>query len=73
MGPVDQRDLNLAELLTADEVFITGTNKMIVPVIQVDETVIGNGRPGRITQKLMRALRIRIDEHYKNQTVHTDR
>jgi branched-chain amino acid aminotransferase len=73
MGPVDLRDLNLDELLTADEVFITGTNKMIVPVIQVDETVIGDGRPGRITQKLMKALRIRIDEHYKNQTVNTDR
>jgi branched-chain amino acid aminotransferase len=73
MGPVDLRDLNLDELLTADEVFITGTNKMIVPVIQVDETVIGDGRPGRITQKLMKALRIRIDEHYKNQTVPTDR
>ena len=73
MGPVDLRDLSLAELLTADEVFITGTNKMIVPVIQVDETRIGDGRPGRITQKLMNALRIRIDEHYKKQTVDTVR
>ena len=68
-GPVDLRDLSLAELLTADEVFITGTNKMIVPVVRVDETVIGDGRPGQRTQNLMNALRIRIDEHYKKQTV----
>ena len=73
MGPVDLRDLKLAELLTADEIFITGTNKMIVPVIQVDETVIGDGRPGRMTKNLMTALRISIDEHYEKQTVYTDR
>ena len=67
-GPVDLRDLGLAELLTADEVFITGTNKMIVPVVQVDDTAIGDGRPGRHTQDLMNGLRIQIDEHYKKQT-----
>jgi branched-chain amino acid aminotransferase len=69
MGPVDLRDLSLTELLAADEVFITGTNKMIVPVVQVDDTVISDGRPGRHTQNLMNALRIQIDEHYKNQSV----
>ena len=69
LGPVDLRDLSLVELLTADEVFITGTNKMIVPAVQVDDTVIGDGRPGRHTQNLMDALRIKIDEHYKKQTV----
>ena len=66
-GPVDLRELRLAELLTADEVFITGTNKMIVPVNQVDDQIIGDGRPGRITRKLMKALRIRIDEYFENQ------
>ena len=69
IGPVDLRDLSLAELLTADEVFISGTNKMIVPVVQVDDRVIGEGRPGRHTRHLMNALRIRIDEHYKKQKV----
>ena len=72
MGPVDLRDLPLAELLTADEVFITGTNKSIVPVVQVDDTVIGDGQPGEYTQNLMNALNIQIDEHYKKQTVETD-
>jgi branched-chain amino acid aminotransferase len=72
MGPVDLRDLPLAELLTADEVFITGTNKMIVPVVQVDDTVIGDGQPGEYTQNLMNAFHIQIDEYYKKQTVETD-
>jgi branched-chain amino acid aminotransferase len=72
MGPVDLRDLPLAELLTADEVFITGTNKMIVPVVQLDDTVIGDGQPGEYTQNLMNAFHIQIDEYYKKQTVETD-
>ncbi|MBW2433193.1 MAG: aminotransferase class IV [Deltaproteobacteria bacterium] len=65
--PVDIRDLRLDELTSADEVFITGTNKMIVPVVQVDRSPIGDGRPGRVTQTLMRALSKQIDEHYQKQ------
>jgi branched-chain amino acid aminotransferase len=54
--PVQIRDLPLNELLQAREAFITGTGKGIVPVVQVDETVIGDGRPGRDTRALMTAL-----------------
>jgi branched-chain amino acid aminotransferase len=46
----EMRDIALDELLTADEVFITGTNKEIVPVVKVDDTTIANGKPGRRTQ-----------------------
>ena len=42
---------------------------MIVPVVELADTVIGDGRGGRHTQNLMNALRIEIDEHYKKQTV----
>ena len=51
--PVDIRDLPRAELLGAQEVFITGTNKGLVPVVQVDDTIIGDGRPGPRTVKIM--------------------
>jgi len=43
-------------LLKANEIFITGTNKGIVPVIQIDAHKIGNGRPGANTQKIIAAL-----------------
>jgi len=49
-------DINRHRLLAADEVFLTGTNKGLVPVIQVDDTVIGDGRPGPGTRKLMAAM-----------------
>lgn len=65
--PIDLRDLSLNDLLAAEEVFITGTNKMIVPVVQVDETKIGAGCPGKTTKMLMDALNSQIDEYYKTQ------
>ncbi len=55
--PVEKRDISLTEILNADEVFITGTNKAIVPVVQIDETTIGNGLPGNHTKTLMAKLK----------------
>ncbi len=54
--PVEIRDISRDELVKADEVFITGTNKGLVPVVQVDEIVIGSGGPGPITLRLMTLL-----------------
>lgn len=48
--------LHIDQLLKADEVFITGTNKGLVPVVQIDETVIGSGTPGRNTRIVIDAL-----------------
>jgi branched-chain amino acid aminotransferase len=50
---VEIRDILLPELLEADEVFICGTNKGIVPVVKVDDTLIGNGKPGPGTRRLI--------------------
>jgi branched-chain amino acid aminotransferase len=53
---IETRDVSLSEFLAADEVFITGTNKGIVPVVKVDDTIIGDGMPGSRTRKLMARL-----------------
>jgi len=53
---VKVRDVFLSELLEADEVFICGTNKGIVPVVKVDDTVIGNGKPGPKTRLLIQSF-----------------
>lgn len=54
--PVEIRDLPKAELIKAEEVFITGTNKGLVPVVQIDDLIIGNGRPGKQTLDMMACL-----------------
>lgn len=52
----EKRKITLEEILTSDEVFITGSSKRIVPVVQADETKIGAGAPGPVTRRLMAAF-----------------
>ncbi len=45
------------ELWNADEAFLTGSAAEIVPVVKVDERVVGDGKPGPVTQELSRLFR----------------
>ncbi|HHT9154093.1 MAG TPA: branched-chain-amino-acid transaminase, partial [Candidatus Hypogeohydataceae bacterium YC40] len=45
------------ELYTAEECFLTGTAAEIVPVVKIDGRVIGNGKPGKVTQFLLKSYR----------------
>ena len=44
--------LTEAALQHADEVFITSSIRELVPVVKVDDGVIGNGRPGPIYKRI---------------------
>lgn len=50
--PHGERDLDLAAVYRADEMFCTGTMGELAPVIEVDNRPIGNRQPGPITGKL---------------------
>jgi len=45
-------DITHEMLLNADEAFFTGTASEITPISSVDDSSIGNGKPGEITLKL---------------------
>jgi branched-chain amino acid aminotransferase len=45
------------DLFGADEVFLTSTSKEIVPIVRVDDRVVGSGHPGPITLRLLDAYR----------------
>ncbi len=49
---VDERPIFLDELAHVDEAFITSSSKEITPVIQIDDIVIGGGKPGSRTTAL---------------------
>src|SRR3972149_9800237 len=49
---VIEKNFNLKELFSADEVFMTGTASEIKPVTEVDDKSIGNGNPGKVTLRL---------------------
>jgi branched-chain amino acid aminotransferase len=54
--PVDIRDIHRDELVHADEVFITSSNRLIVPIVRVDDEIIGSGKPGGRTRAVMQAF-----------------
>jgi branched-chain amino acid aminotransferase len=53
---VTERNIARAEMYLADEVFMTGTAAELVPVREIDDHVIGAGRPGEITLVLQSAF-----------------
>ncbi len=53
--PVQRTVLPLAELASWDEAFITSTNRRIMPVRQIDETVLRSS-PGPVARSLMTAF-----------------
>jgi branched-chain amino acid aminotransferase len=54
---VETRDVDSSELQGMDEVFITASNKEVVPVVKVNDLQIGNGRVGKNTLKIIRLFR----------------
>ena len=49
----EERLIELGEIYSADECFLTGTAAEIIPVVKVDGKVIGNGKPGTVTKRLI--------------------
>jgi branched-chain amino acid aminotransferase len=50
---IEKKRLSLEDLHAMDEVFITSSTREIVPVIRIDERIVGQGKPGSRTLKLM--------------------
>ncbi len=50
---IAERNMTPNELFNADEVFFTGTAAEIIPVREINKRVIGTGKTGPITQRLM--------------------
>ena len=50
---VSEPNLTRYDLFNADECFLTGTGAEIMPVIKIDGRIIGSGKPGALTRKLV--------------------
>lgn len=48
-----ETNLTRYDLFNADECFLTGTGAEVVPVVRIDARVIGTGKPGPITERLV--------------------
>ncbi|OGX41563.1 MAG: branched-chain-amino-acid transaminase [Omnitrophica WOR_2 bacterium RIFCSPLOWO2_12_FULL_51_24] len=51
--PVHEEVLTRYDLFNSDEMFLTGTAAEIIPVVRMDRRKIGDGKPGKMTLKLI--------------------
>lgn len=54
---VELRHIDKGELDSFDEIFITASNKEIVPIIKIDDIEVSGGSPGEQTLKIMEMFR----------------
>lgn len=54
--PFAERVFTMTTVYGAEEVFLTGTGAEVIPVVQVDDRQVGEGKPGPITRRLIGAF-----------------
>jgi branched-chain amino acid aminotransferase len=59
---VEEATLTPADLISAQEAFITGSTRELTPVVRIGDQVIGTGRPGPVTLRLLEGFRKRAWE-----------
>ncbi|NNK62321.1 MAG: branched chain amino acid aminotransferase, partial [Gemmatimonadetes bacterium] len=60
---VEERPIQVEELVWADEAFFTGTTTEVRPTVRLDGRDIGDGRVGPVTRRLFDALLERVERH----------
>lgn len=51
---VEERLFTVEEAKTAQEAFLTSASSFVLPVVEIDDVTIGDGKPGPVTAKLRR-------------------
>jgi D-alanine transaminase len=49
---VEERNFTIDEAMQADEAFITSASTFVMPVVEIDGAVLGDGTPGRVAPRL---------------------
>ncbi len=60
--PIQEQSFQRKELHHFSELFVTGTTSEILPIVKVDEEIIGTGQPGEITRQLQQAYGLALQE-----------
>ena len=55
--PIKEEPFTISSLYNSEECFLTGTAAEIAPVTKIDKKIIGEGKMGKITRKLMKNFR----------------
>jgi len=55
--PMRETDISRHDMFTADECFLTGTAAEVIALTKLDQRVIGDGKPGPVTNRVIAAFR----------------
>ena len=53
---LDETPITAAEIPRLSELFLTGTTTDVMPVVKLDDKLVGKGKPGELTRRLQRVL-----------------
>jgi len=56
--PVREANITRHDIFTAEECFLTGTAAEVIAAVMLDRRVIGTGKPGVLTQKLVEKFKV---------------
>ena len=59
---VCETNLTRYDVWNADECFLTGTAAEVIPVIEVDGRIIGSGKPGPMTARILESFRKKVSK-----------
>lgn len=63
--PLNLEAVTVADIPALEEAAISGSSRGLVPVVQIEEQVVGDGRPGPICQRLLSAYNTFVSEQIK--------
>jgi branched-chain amino acid aminotransferase len=55
--PMREGEVSRFDIYTADEFFLTGTAAEVIAATKLDQRLIGDGKPGPVTQRVIAAFR----------------
>jgi D-alanine transaminase len=53
---LDETPIKESEIPRLSELFLTGTTTDVMPVVKLDDRLVGNGKPGELTRRLQKVL-----------------
>lgn len=52
----EEADIRLTDVMEAKEAFLTSTTKRIIPIVGIDDFIVGTGKPGEVSLTLLKGL-----------------
>lgn len=67
--PILERPLTLKELFEADEVLLTGATRQVMPITQIENKMVADGKVGPYSKQLMKAFREHLEAYLASRIV----